>query len=45
MWSLGNGEIFQQLIDGNVTGQYPEVAKKLDHRDRRRRCDQICNLW
>ena len=28
MWSLGN-EIFQQLIDGNVTGQYPEVAKKL----------------
>lgn len=28
MWSLGN-EIFQQLIDWNVTGQYPEVAKKL----------------
>ena len=26
MWSLGN-EIFQRLIDGNVTGQYPEVAK------------------
>ena len=28
MWSLGN-EIFQQLIDWNVTSQYPEVAKKL----------------
>lgn len=44
MWSLGN-EIFQQLTDGNVTGQYPEVGKKTDHLDRRRRCDQICNLW
>ncbi len=28
MWSLGN-EIFQQLIDGSVTGQYPDVAKNL----------------
>ena len=28
MWSLGN-EIFQLLIDGIVTVQYPDVAKKL----------------